>query len=130
MTGGEVVRGDLQLQVMRALWTLGRGSVEDVRSALPRQHRGAYTTIQTVLNRLVDRELLSREKAGKAFFYEPAISEADYLSRSIDRTLATASDSARLSALARLVGELEPGEVDKIRATADRIARMRAEHPR
>ncbi|UJA21506.1 BlaI/MecI/CopY family transcriptional regulator [Thermoleophilia bacterium SCSIO 60948] len=127
MTGGDVVRGDLQLQVIRALWALGRGSVEDVRSALPGHYRGAYTTIQTVLNRLVDRELLVREKAGKAFIYEPAMSEADYVSRSIHQTLAVASDGARLSALARLVGELEPGEVDEIRSMADRIARMRTE---
>lgn len=49
------LQGELQLEVMRVLWRLGRpGSVEDVRSSLPQRQRGAYTTVQTVLNRLAE----------------------------------------------------------------------------
>ena len=88
------ISGELQLQLMAAMWRLGAGTVEEVRSELPPRYRGAYTTIQTVLNRLTDRGLLSRERVGPSFEYRPRLSEADYLSNSIARTLAGASSSA------------------------------------
>src|ERR671918_457923 len=103
--------GELQSQIMSALWRLGNGTVEQVRSALPPRYRGAYNTIQTVLNRLAERGLLSRRKAGNALEYRPKVSEADYLSRSIARTLAGASSDARQVALARLIGGLGDDEL-------------------
>ncbi len=46
---------------------------------LPEARRGAYTTAQTVLNRLVDRGLVSRRREGRAFRYSATITEADYV---------------------------------------------------
>ena len=62
--------GELQVQVMATLWRLGSATVEQVRGGLPPRYRGAYNTIQTVLNRLADRNLLSRHKIGNAFAYD------------------------------------------------------------
>jgi predicted transcriptional regulator len=113
--------GELQLQVMSAVWRLGSPTVEDVRSALPPRYRGAYNTIQTVLNRLVERRLLTRRKIGNAFEYRPRLSEAEYLSRSISYTLAGASMEARQAALARLIGDLDDAELSDLRQLASEI---------
>ena len=110
--------GELQTQVMAAVWRLEKATVEQVRSALPRRYRGAYNTIQTVLNRLADRKLLSRHKVGSAFEYRPLVSEAEYLSRSISQTLAGASKAARQAALAQLIGGLEEDELTDLRELA------------
>lgn len=125
MVRGDMIQGDLQEQVMRTLWRLERGTVEEVRSALPSKYQGAYTTAQTILNRLVDRGLLEREKQGRAFFYSPAISEAEYVAKSLAETLSSASIEARRRALASLVGGLDPSEADEINALAREIARER-----
>jgi predicted transcriptional regulator len=110
--------GELQTQVMSTLWRLGSGTVEHVRSALPPRYRGAYNTIQTVLNRLAERGLLSRQKSGNAIEYRPVVSEADYLSRSISQTLAAASLDARQAALARLIGGLDEEELADLQQLA------------
>jgi predicted transcriptional regulator len=110
--------GELQTQVMAAVWRLGRAKVEQVRSALPPRYRGAYNTVQTVLNRLTDRRLLSRHKVGNAYEYRPRVSEAEYLSRSIAQTLAGASMAAREAALAQLIGELDDDELSDLRELA------------
>lgn len=110
--------GELQTQVMAAVWRIERGTVEQVRSALPPRYRGAYNTIQTVLNRLADRKLLSRHKVGNAFEYRPLVSEAEYLSRSIADTLSGASKAAREAALAQLVGGLDDEELAGLRELA------------
>jgi predicted transcriptional regulator len=121
------LHGELQLQLMAALWRLGEGTVEQVRRALPTDRRGAYTTVQTVLNRLAERGLLSRERRGLAIVYRPRISESDYLSRSIEHTLAGASSEARQAALAQLVGTLRGDELEELQRLAREIERGGAE---
>jgi predicted transcriptional regulator len=119
-------RGDLQTQVMAAVWKLGDATVEAVRAEQPRRGRSAYTTIQTVLNRLVDRGLLSRERQGRAFVYRPRVEESEYLTRSIGERLAGASPTARRAALVNLVDDLEPGELEEVARRASEIKRSRS----
>jgi predicted transcriptional regulator len=116
MTEPTPIQGDLQAQLMSALWRLSAGTVEQLRSALPARYRSAYSTVQTVLNRLAERGLLTRERRGNAIVYRPKISEAAYLSRTIETTLAAASAEARQTVLARLVGTLDDAEVARLQA--------------
>lgn len=116
------LHGELQTQIMTILWRVGRATVEQTRDELPVEARGAYTTVQTVLNRLADRGLLARTRVGRGFVYEPAMSEQEYLLGSISRTLRGASTDARRAALAELVGGLdedEIGELRRLRSTID-----------
>ncbi len=94
---------------------------------LPPRYRGAYTTVQTVLNRLVERGLLTRERRGRAMLYRPAFTEAEYVSQTIEGTLAGASHAARQTVLAQLIGGLESGELSELRRLARTIdARRKA----
>lgn len=119
------LRGDLQEQIMGALWRLGEATVDDVRATQPARRRSAYTTIQTVLNRLTERGLLERERRGLAFVYRPRYDEAAYLAETISRRLAGATPAARRAALVNLVGDLDPGELDEVARYANRIRRAR-----
>ncbi len=112
------IHGELQGQVMGALWRLGGGTVEQVRGELPSRYRGAYTTVQTVLNRLAERGLLDRAREGRGIVYRPALTEAEYLSGTIRRTLAGASSDARQTALANILGGLGPDELSHLQELA------------
>lgn len=118
-------RGDLQSEVMQAVWKLGEATVDDVRAEQPSRRQSAYTTVQTVLNRLVERGLLLRVRKGRAFVYRPKLEESEYLARSIGERLAGASPAARRAALVNLVGDLEPGELDDLARRAKQIERRR-----
>ncbi len=61
----------LELLCLRALWTLEEGNVSDVRRIVGETRPLAYTTIMTVLDRLVRKGRLSRRKSGRAFVYAP-----------------------------------------------------------
>lgn len=125
VTNDRPIQGELQLHCMTALWRLGEANVEQVRTALPKRSRGAYTTVQTVLNRLVERGLLSRTKTGNSYTYKPLVSESEYLSRSIEHTLSGASAEVRQVALAQLLGGLDQGEWSDLRKLARKIERGR-----
>ena len=121
MADGVGIQGDLQAQIMAVVWRLGPSTVEEVRSGLPSRYRGAYTTVQTVMNRLADRGLLSRGRRGNAIEYAAKVSEAEYLSQTISRTLAGASSDARQAALAQLIGGLKNDELSELQQLAKEI---------
>ena len=61
----------LELLCLRALWTLGEGNVNAVRQIVAESRPLAYTTIMTVLDRLVRKGMLARRKVGRSFSYAP-----------------------------------------------------------
>ena len=119
------VRGKLQAEIMSAMGELGEATVEELRRGLPHGRRRAYTTLQTVMNRLVERGLLDRERRGRGYVYRPRYNEAAYVSRRIKDQLASASPAARRAALHTLVGDLGPDELDEVTRYANRIKRAR-----
>jgi predicted transcriptional regulator len=65
----------LELLCLNALWTLGKGNVRDVQQVVARNRQLAYTTIMTVLDRLVRKGKLSRKKEGRSYCYSPEASK-------------------------------------------------------
>ena len=61
----------LELLCLKALWTISEGNVRDVQRIVAQTRPLAYTTIMTVLDRLVRKGKLTRRKAGRAFVYAP-----------------------------------------------------------
>src|SRR5580693_5202716 len=61
----------LELLCLRALWALGEGNVKAVQQVVAESRPLAYTTIMTVLDRLVRKGMLARRKVGRSFCYVP-----------------------------------------------------------
>jgi predicted transcriptional regulator len=76
----------LELLCLRALWTLREGNVKEVQALVAQSRPLAYTTIMTVLERLVRKGRLRRRKAGRAFVYSPEASR-DAMRRAAIREL-------------------------------------------
>lgn len=66
-----------ELEVMKALWRLGReASGAEVHEAMTAGGSSlAYTTVQTMLNRLESKGQLRRRLDGRAYKYAPAVKE-------------------------------------------------------
>ena len=67
------------------LWTLGSGTVADVRDALEPQRELAYTTVLTLLDRLAGKGAVRREKLGRGYVYHPALSREAALESALER---------------------------------------------
>jgi predicted transcriptional regulator len=76
----------LELHCLNALWSLGEGGVGEVRRVVGQTRPLAYTTIMTVLERLVRKGKVTRRKSGRAFVYTPSTSR-DELRRTAIREL-------------------------------------------
>src|SRR5258706_12606020 len=62
----------LELACLRALWKLKEGNVRAVQEIVAQSRPLAYTTIMTVLDRLVRKGKLTRRKVGRSFVYAPS----------------------------------------------------------
>ena len=72
------VLGPLEAEVMEILWAANEPMT--VRQLLERINRRrkpplAYTTVMTIMSRLVEKEILSRAKQGRGYVYEAAASD-------------------------------------------------------
>lgn len=67
----------LELEVMGAFWAHGAQSVRQALERFPARKRPAYTTVQTVVGRLVQKGALRlARKVGNASVFEPAVTRA------------------------------------------------------
>ncbi|MXW31339.1 MAG: BlaI/MecI/CopY family transcriptional regulator [Chloroflexi bacterium] len=74
--------GPLETRLMDVAWTAGRSlSVQDV---VDRLGGGNYKTVMTVLNRLVEKEMLARELDGRAYRYHPTHGRDEFLRTAAD----------------------------------------------
>lgn len=76
------VLGELESDVMEIIWqSKGPISVRTVTQSLQKKRQIAYTTVMTIMGRLVEKGLLKRQESGKAYIYQPAFSKEKFLSR-------------------------------------------------
>jgi len=62
----------LELACLSALWSLQEANVRSVQQIVAQSRPLAYTTIMTVLDRLVRKGKLTRRKVGRSFVYAPS----------------------------------------------------------
>jgi len=94
---------DTELSVLKALWELGEGSVRDVLGRLTPDRDWAYTTAQTLLNRLEAKGCVKSEKRGRAFVFQPVYTRDEILGRSLDDLASRISDGKAMPLLLNLV---------------------------
>jgi len=68
--------GPLEWRMLEVLWERdGSCSVRDLQPAFPEM---AYTTLMTTLDRLHRKGVLDRIKVGRAFYYRPCLTRAQF----------------------------------------------------
>ena len=100
----------LELSCLKALWSLQEGNVKEVQRIVAESRPLAYTTIMTVLDRLVRKGKITRRKVGRAFVYAPQ----------------TSRDSMRRAAIRELLEGFFDGSQEQLivflRAPEERVA--------
>ena len=84
--------GSLENEIMKTIWLLEEidendVSVNEVQEVINRNSNSprAYTTVKTVMDRLVDKNMLVRYKQGKKFFYKSVSSRDEMAQKAIHK---------------------------------------------
>lgn len=79
----------LEFQIMETLWSSGECSIRDIMESFPAKKRPAYTTIQTTVYRMEQKEVVRRvKKVGNFHIFAATISRDSAQRRLIDDLLA------------------------------------------
>lgn len=71
----------LELEIMDVLWEIGSANVQTVKQNLKREL--AYTTVQTMLNILLEKEKVERTLVDRAYFYNPIVSRSQIVKSTV-----------------------------------------------
>lgn len=75
---------DLEALIMGIVWDAdGPVTVRYVYENIQSKRKLAYTTVMTVMGRLVDKQVLDRDKSGRAYLYAPLVTKSAMLGTSL-----------------------------------------------
>ncbi len=72
-----------ETEILRLVWEMGRGTVQNVCDKLPVGRKITYATVQTLLRRLEKKGYLRHETVGKAHLFAPAVKPDDVINRAV-----------------------------------------------
>ena len=85
---------DAEWQIMNALWTKHPATAREISTRLPRKVGWAYTTIKTMLTRLVEKNAVRERKQGNTSIYEPILTRRKARCSALHRVVDQAFDGA------------------------------------
>lgn len=115
---------DAEMRIMQALWDRSPLTAADITSAMRRETEWRAGTIKALLNRMLNKGVISARKDGRRYLYSPVVERKDYLRRASSKFLdqwfdghltplvahlseARQIDDAELDELAKLIEELK-----------------------
>jgi predicted transcriptional regulator len=116
---------DSEWTVMQAVWERSPSSARDVLESVQPETGWAYTTLKTVLARLVEKGALREKKRGNTSFYEPLVTR-DAARQEAVRSLLDKAFDGTFGALVQHMAASEKLS----RREREKLARMLAEHER
>lgn len=109
--------GNRETDIMNALWRLGEATVADVQAALREEGlESAYTTVQTMLNRLEAKGHVTRKLDGRAYRYRPRLRQAKAAGSALNQVIERFFGGSAEALAKHLVEEdLDRDELNRIR---------------
>ena len=108
---------EMEWLILRVVWDNIKSSVKEVWQKIYPDGEKAYTTVQTYMDRLVEKKILKKEKIGLVNFYEALISEKEAMDQVTENLVDRAFQGSFGLLAAHLIGsrQLNPSDLDKIK---------------
>ncbi len=102
------VLGELESEVMEIIWRKNDAtSVKDVAEILEKRREIAYTTVMTIMSRLVDKGVLTRHLSGSSYLYKPKVSKDQFTAKAVHGIFASAVSTLGEEVLTHFMKEIE-----------------------
>lgn len=112
------VLGDLEARVMRVVWSFAHpATAREVHAHVLREHDVAIHTVITVLNKLVGKGLLRREKLDDLLRYEASLTEEEFrarVSRRVVKGILSLGPEAVTASFVDVLAENDPKQLAEL----------------
>ena len=109
--------GELEKLVLQHIWDIGEVDAKQVFAYFEKVCGGTLNTIQSTLDRLFKKGLLSREKQGHAYVYRAAVNRDAFIGQLINNIandFGSTQESPLLAAFSSLASDLDNDQLDEL----------------
>lgn len=114
-----ILLGSLEADIMGVVWReKGAVTVRDVVSALAKKRRSAYTTVMTVMNRLVAKGILKRQLDGGHYQYQAVHDQQRFAAqrtRRLAKQLVNQYGAVALAQFVDILDDVDPKLIEQLR---------------
>lgn len=113
-----------ELSVLRTLWRRGTSTIRELTDALyPEGTHAQYATVQSLLDRLVKKSLVEREKRGRVNVFTATITRGELIARHLRETADRLCEGSLAPLLSHLVScvDLSEDELATLGKLVDRL---------
>ena len=109
--------GDLQLAIMRVLWTRGKATVVEVHADLLDERGLALTTIATMLTKMEKKGVVTHDRDGRQFIYRATVAEDDVQTSMVENLTEQVFGGDITALVSRLLStrEVQPDELAELK---------------
>lgn len=120
--------GELEKQVLQYLWNTPEADAKQVHTVLGRLRGRSLNTVQSTLDRLFKKDLLSRTKQGHAFVYRAKLDRAALIARLITNVTSDfieEGEHSLLAAFSSASANLNDDQLEKLEALIEEQRKLR-----
>lgn len=102
------VLGELESEIMEIIWDQKDAvSVKDIVDILGKRRKIAYTTVMTIMTRLVNKGVLVRRLRGASYLYQPKVSKDQFVAKAVHGIFSSAVSTLGEEVLTHFIKEIQ-----------------------
>lgn len=110
-----------EMEIVRVVWDLGKGSVRDVWNAMQESRKMDFTTVQTYLSRLAEKGYLKFKLVDRARVYSAKVQPRRVIGDTVEEFVGNLFGGEPLPLIRHLLNETEisPDQLSELRKLLD-----------
>jgi predicted transcriptional regulator len=114
--------GSLESDIMDLIWQQQEATARDIFEALRDQgQRLSYGAVKTVLDRLVQKQVLNRTMENNQYLYRAQLSREEFTNSAVREILTSLVDSFGAPVYAQFVDQIQHGDPDQLSRLTEMI---------
>ncbi|MFC3201854.1 BlaI/MecI/CopY family transcriptional regulator [Alteromonas oceani] len=109
--------GDLEKLVLKYLWQTSEADVKQVHRVVSQTRQSSLNTVQSALERLFKKGVLSRRKHGHAYLYQPKVDREGLINKLISNVTSDfieEGENSLIAAFGSVSASLDDNELDAL----------------
>tara|TARA_Y100001956_G_scaffold65377_1_gene66299 strand:- start:526 stop:909 length:384 start_codon:yes stop_codon:yes gene_type:complete len=109
--------GDLEKLVLKYLWQTSEADVKQVHRVVSQTRHSSLNTVQSALERLFKKGVLSRRKQGHAYLYQPKVDREGLINKLISNVTSDfieEGENSLIAAFGSVSASLDDNELDAL----------------
>jgi predicted transcriptional regulator len=110
------ILGDLEEKIMKVIWA-SKEPLKPAEVQAGLKNKYAYTTIMTIMSRLVEKKILKRSQKGNTYYYQPVKGKASFAKpklRLLFKNLFNSYGEIAISQFIDTLEDIDPEELKKL----------------